>query len=63
MKAAKEKKPVAVYDLNSPEAVEEFRVAARELTKRETVSREAARAALVKMGIHTKTGRLTKNYR
>ncbi|MGJ5815156.1 hypothetical protein [Paludibaculum fermentans] len=50
-------------DLNTPEAVEHFRKAAQAFTKSATVSREAALAVLVKEGIATKSGKLTKRYR
>ena len=50
-------------DLNSPESVERFRRIAEEYTKKHTISREAARAALVASGILTKSGRLAKRFR
>ena len=42
---------------------DEFEKAAKKYTKKVTSSKEAAREALVKLGTHTPTGRLTKNYR
>lgn len=52
-----------MWDINSPDAVERFREAAKAFTKAATQSREAAIAVLVKEGIYTKSGKLTKNYR
>lgn len=54
---------VGRYWLSEPGAVEMFRKAAEEFTKKATRSVEAARAVLVAEGIHTKSGKLTKNYR
>ncbi|MGB8683169.1 MAG: hypothetical protein WCD12_09810 [Candidatus Binatus sp.] len=53
----------APADLNSREAVEHFRKAAEEFTKKATRSRESAMKVLVEAGIYTKSGKLTKNYR
>jgi hypothetical protein len=50
-------------DLNTREAVEQFRKAAEEFTKKATRSRESAMKVLVEAGIYTKSGKLTKNYR
>ncbi len=50
-------------DLQSKKFVEEFRRAAKRLTDRATASPSAALELLVKEGIYTKSGRLTKNYR
>ena len=50
-------------DLNSREAVEHFRKAAAEFTKKATRSKESAMKVLVESGIYTKSGKLTKNYR
>jgi hypothetical protein len=50
-------------DLQSKRFVEEFRKAAKRLTDRATASPSAALELLVKEGIYTKAGRLTKNYR
>lgn len=40
-----------------------FSRAAREYIRSATASRKKARAALVKLGTHTKKGNLTKNYK
>jgi hypothetical protein len=56
-------KPNKYADINSPEGVEAFRQAAEEYTKKTTASKEAARAALVKLGTHTPDGELTENYK
>ncbi len=53
----------APADLNSREAVEHFRKAAAEFTKKATRSKESAMKVLVEAGIYTKSGQLTKNYR
>jgi len=50
-------------DLTSPEAVERFREAAAEFTREATRSRKSAMDTLVNLGIYTKAGKLTKNYR
>ena len=50
-------------DLRSPTFARDFRKAAREFTARVTATPEAARAQLVKEGILTKSGKLSKNYR
>lgn len=50
-------------DLSSREAVERFREAAAEFTKRATRSKQSAIRVLVESGIYTKSGKLTKNYR
>ena len=42
---------------------DKFEKAAKKYTKKVTSSKEVAREALVKLGTHTPTGRLTKNYR
>ena len=52
-----------LLDLNTPEAVERFRKAAKAFTARATKSQEIARQVLVKEGIYTKAGKLTKHYR
>ena len=49
-------------DITTPEAYEMFRKAAEAFTARVTKSRATALAALVKEGIYTKDGKLTKNY-
>lgn len=56
------KHKVAPVDLTSPEAVKRFRSAAKSFTVRATKSKQAAMAILVKEGIYTKKGKLTKNY-
>lgn len=40
-----------------------FEVAAKEYTEKVTSSKQAAREALVKLGTHTPTGRIAKNYK
>ena len=44
-------------------ALDRFRAAAEEFTRKATVSPEAAREVMVKEGIYTKAGKLTKHYR
>jgi hypothetical protein len=53
----------SVLDPRSPTFSSDFRKAARKFTKRVTASPAAARAQLVKEGILTKAGKLSKNYR
>jgi hypothetical protein len=53
----------ATMEINTRQGAEEFRKAADEFTASATKSKKAARDTLVKLGIHTKTGRLTKNYK
>jgi hypothetical protein len=50
-------------DLRSPTFSRDFRRAAKDFTRRATASPEAALAVLVKEGILTKSGKLSKNYR
>lgn len=50
-------------DIGSREALDCFRKAARAFTTRVTRSRETARQVLISEGIHTKSGKLAKNYR
>ena len=52
-----------LLDLRSPTFSRDFRKAAKAFTKRATASPEAALAVLVKEGILTKSGKLSKNYR
>ena len=52
-----------VLDPRSPTFSSDFRKAAQKFTKRVTASPAAARAQLVKEGILTKAGKLSKNYR
>ena len=49
-------------DITTPEALEIFRKAAEAYAARTNKSRKTALAALVKEGIYTKDGKLTKNY-
>jgi hypothetical protein len=51
-----------VVTLHRNEDVKRFEKAAKAYGKKATASREAARATLVSLGIHTKSGRLTKKY-
>jgi hypothetical protein len=53
----------APLDLNSPEFLKRFHAAAKRFNARGTKSKRAALAILVKEGIYTKKGNLTKNYR
>ena len=48
---------------NSRQALELFRKAAKVSTRKATASPAAARELLVKEGIYTKAGKLTKHYR
>jgi hypothetical protein len=50
-------------DLSSREAVERFREAAAEFTKKGTRSKESAMKVLIESGIYTESGKLSKNYR
>jgi hypothetical protein len=50
-------------ELNSSEAVERFRKAAKAFTTRATKHRGAARKVLVDEGIYSKSGKLTSHYR
>jgi hypothetical protein len=56
-------RPRPLLDPRSPTFSRDFRKAARAFTKRATASPEAALAVLVKEGILTKSGKLSKNYR
>jgi hypothetical protein len=56
------RRTAAPLDINSPEFVKRFRAAAKRLNARAKTP-EAALALLVKEGIYTKKGNLTKNYR
>ena len=62
-KAQKNGNVEPLRDLSSRESVERMREALRSYTAEHTQSQEKARRALMTMGIITKTGRLTKNYR
>ena len=55
--------PIRTIDFESPHDLELFRQAAKEFTAFHTRTPEAALKQLVKEGIYTKSGRLTKNYR
>ncbi len=57
------RRPRPNLDPRSPTFSRDFQKAAKAFTKRATASPEAARAVLVKEGILTKSGRLSKNYR
>jgi hypothetical protein len=48
--------------MSNAERNEQIKAALREYTKKITVSPEAARNALIKEGIYTKSGKLSKNY-
>ena len=52
----------ASADLNTPQAIERFRKAAKAFTARTTKSRTSALQVLVDEGIYTKSGKLTKRY-
>lgn len=53
---------ISHLDLNSPQAVEQFRKAAAAFTARATKSQSSARQTLIDEGIYTKAGKLTKRY-
>jgi hypothetical protein len=53
----------AASDLTSAEFVKRFRSAAKVFTTRATKTKKAAIATLVKEGIYTRKGTLTKEYR
>jgi len=55
--------PRRVLDPRCPTFSRDFRRAAKEFTKRATATPEAALAVLVKEGILTRSGKLSKNYR
>ncbi len=50
------------FDINDPNVLEKFKKAAADDSKRSLKSKQAAQATLIKEGILTKSGRLTKNY-
>ncbi len=56
-------RPRMLLDPRSPTFSRDFRKAAKAFTKRATATPEAALAVLVKEGILTKSGKLSKNYR
>lgn len=43
--------------------LDKFIKAAKRYTNKATKTKKAARKALIKMGIYTKSGKLTKNYK
>lgn len=55
--------PSAPSDPRSPSFSRDFRRAAQAFTKKATAAPETARAVLVKEGILTASGKLSKNYR
>jgi hypothetical protein len=55
--------PSTLLDPRSPTFSRDFRRAAKAFTERVTATPEASRAVLVKEGILTKSGKLSKNYR
>jgi hypothetical protein len=57
------KNAAAKLDLRSDSFTREFKRAAKAFTRKATQSPETALAVLVKMGIYTPNGKLTKNYR
>lgn len=52
-----------LLDPRSPTFSSDFRRAARAFTEKATATPQAARAVLVKEGIFSKSGKLSKNYR
>jgi hypothetical protein len=50
------------FNLDDPDLLRKFKKAARTYSARSLKSKKTARAALVRDGIVTKSGRLTKNY-
>ena len=53
---------VSILDLNTPQAVELFRKAAKAFTARAIKSQATARQVSIDEGIHTKSGKLTRRY-
>jgi hypothetical protein len=49
-------------DLSTPQALKRFREAAKIFTEHAAKSQDSARKSLVKEGIYTKSGKLTKKY-
>lgn len=62
-KKSRKKENGATASVNTREDVERFRKAADAYASRALRSPEAAREALVELGIYTKAGKLTKNYK
>ena len=60
---SKSGKPLISSDLDSPEAVERFRDAAADFTKKAAETKDSARKILVEEGIYSNSGKLTRNYR
>ena len=58
-----EKPEIAAMDQDSQREVDEFRQAAREYTEKATISRQAARDELIRLGIYTPSGELSDNYK
>ena len=58
------RRPITVthFDIDDPDLLERFKKAADAERARTLKSKKTARAALVRAGILTKSGRLTKNY-
>ncbi len=54
---------VSLTDFNNPASLEAFRKASREITEELTRTKQASLDYLVSLGIYTKSGRLSKNYR
>jgi hypothetical protein len=50
------------FEFTSPDSIEQFRKAAEAFNTRSMRSQAAARKVLVKEGIYTKSGKLTKRY-
>lgn len=50
------------FNLDDPDLLRKFKKAAQNYRARSLKSKKSARAALIKDGILTKSGRLTKNY-
>lgn len=50
------------YDLGSPQSVAAFRIAAEKFTREATRTKKSALDLMVREGIVTKSGRLTKRY-
>ena len=51
-----------LFDLSDPQLLVKFRRAASDYSARSLKSKRTAKAALIRDGILTKKGRLTKNY-
>jgi len=53
---------VSRFNVDDPDLVKKFKKAARAYSARSLKSKKTAMAALIRDGILTKSGRLTKNY-